>query len=67
MEIVETTAKKTSRTLCEIPDPPRRLWMAGTPAPTGHKYLCVVGSRALTPYGRDVTARLISGLSGEAA
>lgn len=64
MEIVETTAKKVSKALCEIPDPPQKLWVAGTAAPKGHRYLCVVGSRALTPYGREVTTRLISGLAG---
>ena len=64
MEIVETTARRISASLGEIPQPPKKLWMAGTLPPAGTKYLCVVGSRALTPYGRDVTARLISGLAG---
>lgn len=64
MEIVETTPKNVSRSLCEIPDPPKKLWMSGTKAPKGHTYLCVVGSRALTPYGREVTTRLIAGLRG---
>ena len=64
MEIVEITAKRISASLSEIPQPPKKLWMAGTLPPAGTKYLCVVGSRALTPYGREMTTRLISGLSG---
>ena len=64
MEIVEITAKRISASLSEIPQPPKKLWMAGTLPPAGTKYLCVVGSRALTPYGREVATRLISGLSG---
>ncbi len=64
MEIRETTAKQVSSHLTHIPDPPKKLWMAGKNAPKGHKYLCVVGSRALTPYGREVTSRLIAGLRG---
>lgn len=64
MEILETTSKQISSHLTHIPDPPKKLWMAGTAAPKGHRYLCVVGSRALTPYGREVATRLINGLRG---
>lgn len=64
MDIVETTAGAVSRALIEIPEPPEKLWMTGTLPPSETKYLCVVGSRALTPYGREVTGRLIVGLAG---
>ncbi len=50
--------------LREIPQPPERLWMRGTFPPVGTKYLAVVGSRALTSYGREACARLIGGLAG---
>lgn len=64
MEIVETTAEAVSKSLIEIPEPPGRLWLSGTLPLPSTKYLCVVGSRALTPYGREVTSRLIAGLAG---
>lgn len=66
--------------LREIPDPPRRLFIrgrwpeesadtadsAGTGADIGSKkFLCVVGSRRASRYGRDACQRLISGLSGQ--
>lgn len=52
------------RGLSEIPQPPRRLWLRGTLPPTETRMLAVVGSRALSPYGRDVCETLIAGLSG---
>lgn len=50
--------------LIEIPDAPTALFLRGElPAP--HlKLLTVVGSRALSSYGRDVCNHLIQGLSG---
>lgn len=50
--------------LLEIPEPPERLWMRGAWPPAGHKRLAVVGSRALSPYGKEACARLIAGLAG---
>jgi len=50
--------------LREIPDKPKMLYVRGTMPPKGHKMLCVVGSRATSPYGRRVCAQLISGLAG---
>ena len=49
--------------LREIPDAPKKLYLRGElPAP--HlKYLCVVGSRACSPYGRRQTVKLIAGLA----
>ncbi len=50
--------------LGEIPDPPKKLFIRGIlPAPET-KYLCVVGSRRFSPYGKDVCERLIAGLTG---
>lgn len=53
------------RLLREIPDKqiPKALYLRGALPPAGHKMLCVVGSRACTPYGRRQTARLIAGLA----
>jgi len=50
--------------LIEIPGPPKQLWMRGSLKPEGQKYLTVVGSRALTSYGREACRKLIEGLAG---
>jgi len=64
METAEIQASTLSAQLTEIPDAPDRLWVRGTPAPTGTKYLAVVGSRALTSYGMEACTKLIKGLAG---
>jgi DNA processing protein len=50
--------------LCEIPDPPETLWLRGNLPPSETKFLTVVGSRALTRYGREACDALIGGLAG---
>lgn len=50
--------------LKEIPEPPRSLFARGSWAPEGTKYLAVVGSRALSSYGREACEKIIAGLSG---
>lgn len=50
--------------LREIPQPPQKLWALGTLPPPGTKYLTVVGSRAMSRYGKEVCERLIGGLAG---
>lgn len=50
--------------LLEIPGPPSQLWMKGAFAPPGTKHLAVVGSRALSSYGRQACEKLIAGLAG---
>ena len=50
--------------LNEIPQPPARLWLRGSLPPEGTKLLAVVGSRALTRYGREACEYLIGGLAG---
>lgn len=50
--------------LYEIPGPPEKLWVRGTLPPEGTKYLAVVGSRALSAYGRQACEKLIAGLAG---
>ncbi len=50
--------------LREIPQPPKALWARGTFPPEGHTLLAVVGSRALSAYGRQACEMLIAGLRG---
>src|SRR5690348_2030460 len=45
--------------------PPKRLFMRGDwPNLNTHKFLCVVGSRHPTKYGREACAMLMRGLAG---
>jgi DNA processing protein len=64
MDIRELAREEYPPSLHEIPEPPERLWMAGSFAPPGTKHLAVVGSRALTSYGREAIGKLIAGLAG---
>ena len=50
--------------LLEIPQPPKKLYIAGNLPPEGTVYLAVVGSRKATTYGKDVVRKLIHGLRG---
>jgi DNA processing protein len=50
--------------LREIPQPPKNLYVRGELPSYDKRWLAVVGSRACTPYGRQVCEYLISGLSG---
>jgi len=50
--------------LAEIPDPPKQLYIRGELPPADWKWLAVVGSRALSPYGKQACEYLIEGLRG---
>jgi DNA processing protein len=50
--------------LREIPDAPKQLYVRGALPSFDKKWLAVVGSRAMTPYGKQACEYLISGLSG---
>lgn len=54
--------------LKEIPDPPDTLYikgeMATPPQNREQKFVCVVGSRKASPYGKDMCEQIISGLAG---
>lgn len=50
--------------LKEIPDKPKTLFVRGEMPPKDYKFLCVVGTRATSLYGRRMCASLISGLAG---
>jgi DNA processing protein len=58
------TGKSIPKELLEIPQPPKKLYMAGELPPEGTVYLAVVGSRKCTTYGKDAVKKLISGLRG---
>ncbi|HWB34001.1 MAG TPA: DNA-processing protein DprA [Candidatus Paceibacterota bacterium] len=49
--------------LTEIPGKPKRLYIRGSLPSRDYIYLCVVGSRATTPYGRRMCQSLIAGLA----
>ena len=64
MDIRKLAHAEYPNSLHEIPDPPKDLWIQGTLPPEGTKYLAVVGSRALSGYGKEACSKLISGLAG---
>ena len=47
----------------EMSQRPKALYLRGTMPPPDYKMLCVVGSRACTPYGRRMTQTIIAGLA----
>lgn len=50
--------------LCEIADPPKKLFIRGNLPPADHKYLCIVGSRKYSSYGKEACEKLVAGLAG---
>lgn len=57
-------AEEYPAALKEIPQPPTSLYARGSWAPEGTRHLAVVGSRALSGYGREACEKLIGGLAG---
>ncbi len=64
MEIEKILPNQFPNALREIPQPPEALWLRGRLPIEGTKLLAVVGSRALTRYGREACEMLIAGLAG---
>lgn len=64
VDMRELTNKLFPRRLREITDPPEKLYLQGTLPPEEHKWLCVVGSRRYTNYGKEACEKLIEGLRG---
>jgi DNA processing protein len=64
MEVREYPREDWPRELLEIPGPPERLWIRGKMPPHDARRLAVVGSRALSGYGREACERLVAGLAG---
>lgn len=62
--IRELSKKEFPKQLMEIPEPPTKLYIRGELPKSETKYLCVVGSRKYTNYGKDVCEKLIAGLRG---
>ena len=56
--------KDFPKLLKEINDPPSRLYIEGVIPSDGLKWLCVVGSRKSSHYGREICEELIAGLKG---
>jgi len=57
--------KELPQALLEIPQPPTKLYIIGElPKEENLVFLCVVGSRKYTSYGRDIAEKLIEGLAG---
>jgi len=50
--------------LKHIPDPPEKLRFSGTLPPKENKLLAVVGSREMTPYGKEVIETIMGWLKG---
>lgn len=65
MEIKKLPKSKFPKALLEIPQPPENLWIIGElPTDENLIYLCVVGSRKFTSYGREACEKIIGGLKG---
>ncbi len=64
MEITQLPLSAFPPQLSEIPQPPETLWCAGTLPPPESRILAVVGSRALSRYGKEACELLIGGLRG---
>jgi DNA processing protein len=60
----ELTQKEFPPSLREIPQPPKKLFIAGT-LPMWGKTLAVVGARKYSPYGKEACASLIHSLKGQ--
>ncbi len=56
--------KDFPKRLLEITDPPEHLYIRGTLLPEESKYLCVVGARKYSEYGKQAVEKLIAGLRG---
>ena len=65
MKIKKLPKQQFPKALLEIPQPPENLWILGDlPTDENLIYLCVVGSRKFTSYGREACEKIIAGLKG---
>ncbi|MFA5937517.1 MAG: DNA-processing protein DprA [Candidatus Paceibacterota bacterium] len=64
MQIRKLTKKEFPKALLEIPQPPEQLYVIGELPKEELIYLCVVGSRKFTSYGRETCEKIIAGLKG---
>ncbi|MCB9806076.1 DNA-protecting protein DprA [Candidatus Nomurabacteria bacterium] len=56
-------SKNWPQRLLEIPKPPKKLWIRGQNPNLAIKWLCVVGPRKHSEYGKEVCQKLISDLA----
>jgi len=61
-DVYQVASENFPGTLAHIPDPPKTLYIRGTLPSRNHKLLCIVGSRALSEYGRSVLTHFIRNL-----
>ena len=65
MKIRKLLKKEFPKALLEIPQPPEDLFIIGDlPTEKNLIYLCVVGSRKFTSYGKEACEKIIAGLKG---
>lgn len=64
MKIKKLPKQQFPKALLEIPQPPENLWIIGELPPENLIYLCVVGSRKFTSYGREACEKIIAGFKG---
>ena len=64
MQIKKLPKNKFPKALLEIPQPPENLWIIGELPGEELIYLCVVGSRKFTSYGKETCEKIIAGLKG---
>jgi DNA processing protein len=64
MQIKKLPKEKFPKALLEIPQPPEELWLIGELPSETLIYLCVVGSRKFTSYGKEICEKIIAGLAG---
>ncbi len=64
MQIKKLPKEKFPEALLEIPQPPEDLWIIGDLPEEDLIYLCVVGSRKFTSYGKEACEKIITGLKG---
>lgn len=64
MKIEKLPKEKFPEALLEIPQPPENLWIIGDLPSEDLVYLCVVGSRKYTSYGKEACEKIIAGLKG---
>ena len=64
MKIQKLPKNNFPKALLEIPQPPENLWVMGEIPKEELIYLCVVGSRKFTSYGKEACEKIIAGLKG---
>tara|TARA_B100000508_G_scaffold60333_1_gene47244 strand:+ start:286771 stop:287637 length:867 start_codon:yes stop_codon:yes gene_type:complete len=63
-DVYQVSKESFPGTLRHIADPPKTLYVRGKLPPKDHKLLCIVGSRALSDYGRRVLTHFFKTLQG---